>query len=271
VTTEDGGADTFTVLLDSQPTALVTIAVSSSDTGEGTVSPASLSFDSTNWSTPQTVTVTGVDDAEQDGNVAYTIITAPATGAPEYAGIDPADVSVTNLDNDGQGNYFESQDVPKNIIDPHPKKGTPRPATSELVIESTGITVDLIDVDVTIEHALMSDLTVTLTSPLGTEAPLAYDGANWDLVNADAFKDEPLDGTWVLTVTDTQKNGYTGTLTAWSITVTPLTEGAPAPSQSAAATDLALLAWADLDSSDHDDADPLATQPADELALMLVE
>lgn len=110
-----------------------------------------------------------MDDPDPDGNVAYTIITAPATGAPEYAGINPADVSVTNQDNDGQGNYFESQDVPQNIADPHPRKG-PKPATSELVIESTGITVDLIDVDVSIDHASMSDLTVALTSPSNTEA-----------------------------------------------------------------------------------------------------
>jgi len=210
-----------------------------------------------------------VDDPDPDGNVAYTIITAPATGAPEYAGINPADVSVTNQDNDGQGNYFESQDVPQNIADPHPRKG-PKPATSELVIESTGITVDLIDVDVSIDHASMSDLTVPLTSPSNTEAALGYDGA-WDLVDAAAFNSEPLDGTWLLTVTDTQKNGITGTLQAWSMTVTPLTEGAAASSQSAAAVDIALMAWAGLESSDDEDIDPLATQAADELALMLFE
>ncbi len=42
-------------------------------------------------------------------------------------------------------------------------------------------------------------------------------------------------------------------------------------SASAMATDLALLAWVDLDSSDDDDTDPLATQAADELALMMME
>ena len=34
-TTESGGTDTFTVVLDSQPTADVSIGVRSSDTGEG--------------------------------------------------------------------------------------------------------------------------------------------------------------------------------------------------------------------------------------------
>ena len=40
---------------------------------------------------------------------------------------------------------------------------------------------------------------------------------------------------------------------------------------SAMATDLALLAWVDLDSSDDEDTDPRATQAADELALMMME
>ena len=41
----------------------MTIALSSSDTTEGTVSPASLIFTTANWNVAQTVTVTGVDDA----------------------------------------------------------------------------------------------------------------------------------------------------------------------------------------------------------------
>ena len=76
MTTEAGGTATFTVVLNTQPTADVTIALSSSDTTEGTVSPASLTFTTANWNVAQTVTVTGVDDAVVDGDVAYTIVTA---------------------------------------------------------------------------------------------------------------------------------------------------------------------------------------------------
>jgi hypothetical protein len=104
VTTESGGTATFTVKLNSQPTADVTIGLSSSNTAEGTVSPSSLTFTAANWSTSQTVTVTGVDDFVQDGNVAYTIITAPAVSTDtNYNGINPPDVSVTNNDNDTAG------------------------------------------------------------------------------------------------------------------------------------------------------------------------
>jgi hypothetical protein len=104
VTTEAGGQATFTVVLNSQPTASVSIGITSSRTTEGTVSPASLTFTTVNWKSPQTVTVTGVDDAVADGNQLYTIVTAPATsGDPNYNNRDAPDVSVTNTDNDSAG------------------------------------------------------------------------------------------------------------------------------------------------------------------------
>ena len=50
------------------------------------------------------MTVTGVDDALDDGDVAYTIVTAPATSTDAtYNGSTPADVAVTNTDNDAAG------------------------------------------------------------------------------------------------------------------------------------------------------------------------
>ncbi len=51
----------------------------------------------------QTVTVTGVDDALVDGDVAYTIATTVTSGDAIYAAINPADVAVTNTDNDAAG------------------------------------------------------------------------------------------------------------------------------------------------------------------------
>ena len=101
VTTEAGGAATFTVRLDNAPADDVTIPVSSSDTTEGTVSVSSLVFTSTNWNTVQTVTVTGVNDSLVDGNVAYTIVLGSATSAdPDFQGLNPTDVSVTNTDDE---------------------------------------------------------------------------------------------------------------------------------------------------------------------------
>ena len=109
VTTEAGGADSFTVVLDTQPTADVTIGISSSDLTEGTVSTTTLIFTTSTWDTPQTVTVTGVGDSLGDGDMGYAIVTAPATGAAEYAGIDADDVAATNTD-DGPGPILLSDD-----------------------------------------------------------------------------------------------------------------------------------------------------------------
>src|SRR6185436_2349118 len=94
----------FTVVLKSQPTANVVIPVASSDPSEGGVSSSSLTFTAANWNVARTITVTGVDDAVQDGNVAYSFtLGAPATSDAIYAAIDPADVAVTNTDNDVAG------------------------------------------------------------------------------------------------------------------------------------------------------------------------
>ena len=98
-TTEGGGQATFTVRLTTLPNQDVTVAVSSSDTTEGTVSPSVLTFTPQNARTPQTVTVTGVADGIADGHMPYTVILAPAVSSdPGYNNQDPADVSVTNAD-----------------------------------------------------------------------------------------------------------------------------------------------------------------------------
>src|SRR6185503_17312270 len=103
-TTEAGGTASLTVKLTSQPTADVTLGLSSSNAAEGTVSPASLTFTSANWNTAQTVTLTGVDDFVDDGDIAYTIVTAPASSADSnYSGLNPANVSATNNDDDAAG------------------------------------------------------------------------------------------------------------------------------------------------------------------------
>ena len=100
-TTEGGGTAAFDVVLTQPPTANVTIGLSSSDATEGTVSPASLVFTPTNWDSAQQVTVTGVHDDVIDGPVGYTIVTAPAVSTDAtYSGLNPADVSVTNADDD---------------------------------------------------------------------------------------------------------------------------------------------------------------------------
>jgi hypothetical protein len=100
-TTEAGAAVSFTIRLNSEPTADVTLAFSSSDATEGSVSPASVTFTAANWNTPVTVTGTGVDDTFFDGNIAWTlVIGAAASSDTLYNGNNPADFSLTNLDDE---------------------------------------------------------------------------------------------------------------------------------------------------------------------------
>lgn len=107
-TSETGGTASFSVLLESAPSADVTITLSSSNAAEGTPSHASLTFTPANWTTSRTVTVTGVNDSHADGNIAYSILLAHAVSAdPGYNGLDPADVQLTNIDDDsGPTDYF---------------------------------------------------------------------------------------------------------------------------------------------------------------------
>ena len=100
-TDEAGTTATFTVVLTSQPTAPVTIELTSGDTTEGTPGRPALTFNGANWNVAQTVTVTGVDDALVDGDITYTVSLDAATSTDaNYNGLDPADVSVTNIDDD---------------------------------------------------------------------------------------------------------------------------------------------------------------------------
>ena len=112
-TSEAPTTDTFTVKLNTPPTATVTIPVASTDMSEGMLrggdSPTTsqptinLTFTTYNWSSPQTVTVYGQGDLVDDGNQTYNVRVGPATGAPEYASLTPQIVTVTNIDDDTAG------------------------------------------------------------------------------------------------------------------------------------------------------------------------
>lgn len=99
-TTEAGDDATFSVKLTSNPSATVTINFETSDPSEGKVSPSSVSFHSGDWNSPKPITVTGVDDLINDGDISYSIITTISSSDPNYSGINPADVSLTNINDD---------------------------------------------------------------------------------------------------------------------------------------------------------------------------
>ena len=100
-TDEDGTSASFSVALNSKPNADVAVSCKSSDTSEATVSPTNLTFTSTSWNTPQTVTITGINDDLLDGNINYSVEIGPAvSGDSSYQNNDPADKNLTNIDTD---------------------------------------------------------------------------------------------------------------------------------------------------------------------------
>ncbi len=110
--------DTFTVALTTEPSGDVTVTVSSDDGAAANVSKdggatqaesIDLTFTSTNWNSPQTVTVTGVQDS--DTNDEELSITFAVTGAVEYHGMNPDSVSVEVADNSVAGIYV----LPSNV------------------------------------------------------------------------------------------------------------------------------------------------------------
>jgi predicted extracellular nuclease len=99
--TEGGATDTYTVVLNSQPTADVTITVVNST--QATASPNTLTFTSANWNVPQTVTVTAIDDLVVEGPHSGSITHTAASADTNYNGITIASVSFGVTDNDSAG------------------------------------------------------------------------------------------------------------------------------------------------------------------------
>ncbi len=108
---EGGNTDTYQVLLNSQPTANVTINFQLD--GQTTVDKTSLVFTPQNWSVPRTVTVTAVDDTDGESFHTSTIGHTISTTAPEYSALTVPTVTANIVDNDSAGVNF----TPKKKID----------------------------------------------------------------------------------------------------------------------------------------------------------
>ena len=201
-TTESGGTSTFTVKLNSQPEADVTISVSSSNTDEGTVNPSSLGFSSSNWNTSQTVTVTGVDDSSDpvvDGNTSYKInLGNTVSSSTHYNDLKSGTLELSNTDSESPSVTLSSSslttsengtnatftvkldqkttsDVTINLQSDDPGEGTPSPSaltfTTSNYSSAQTITVQAVD------DAFFDDnqsYTIALKTISGTGT--AYDG-----------------------------------------------------------------------------------------------
>ena len=155
--TEGGAAETYTVVLDSNPSAAVTVTPRSSDPGAASVSGA-ISFDATNWSTARTVTVTPVDDG--DATDETITVSNAVRGAGRYADVRADSVTVT----------VEDDDEPGVTIEP-----------TELSLREGGSTGSY-----TVKLNTDPEATVTVTPSSNdagaarVSAALSFDATNWD-------------------------------------------------------------------------------------------
>ena len=96
--TEGGATDSYTVALSSSPTS--DVIVSGTPNSQVGISPSSLTFTSSNWNSPQTVTVSAVNDNVVEGIHSGSISYAATSADVVYNGISIAPLSVTITDND---------------------------------------------------------------------------------------------------------------------------------------------------------------------------
>ncbi len=96
ITQEDTPA-TYTVVLATQPTAGETVVITPDTTSTHVeISPATLTFDSTNWDTPQTVTLQAVEDASEIiGSEGVTITHTISSGDYQYDNLTLGSVAIT--------------------------------------------------------------------------------------------------------------------------------------------------------------------------------
>ncbi len=99
--TEGAGSDTYSLVLNSQPLADVTVRLSCDS--QVAASPVTLTFNPANWNMPQSVTVSAVDDRVAEGSHAGNVLQAAASADQAYEGMAVPSVHVDIGDNDIAG------------------------------------------------------------------------------------------------------------------------------------------------------------------------
>ena len=90
----EGSSGIYTLVLNALPSGYITITPSSGDSGALAMSPASLTFTTTNWDRPQTIMVTGVED--DDATAEIVTISHSVSGYGDVTVGDVVTVSVTD-------------------------------------------------------------------------------------------------------------------------------------------------------------------------------
>lgn len=92
VTVPEGGSNTFAVSLGAEPVGSVSVTLGTTGDADLTVGSATLTFDNTNWNTPQDVTINAAEDADTDDGTATITVAS--------SGLTSVEVTATEDDND---------------------------------------------------------------------------------------------------------------------------------------------------------------------------
>ncbi len=154
LTIGEAGSSNFTVRLAYQPSSSTTVSVSSADGAAVAVAPpTSFTFDSANWATARSVTVSGVNDADAASELVVVSVTSPPIPAQS--------VSVTVTDDDPLGIATEVASV----------------SATEGGTASFRVRLTAAPAGTTTVAIATSDMGAALPSP----ASLTFDAANWSV------------------------------------------------------------------------------------------
>jgi hypothetical protein len=181
--TEGGATDSFTVALTSQPTTDVVVSVTSANTLQATGNPTTLTFTSTNWNVPQTVTATAVNDNLVDGtvNVSFTISVVDASSDDTFDAAMDRVVTVITRDNDVAGLLVVESSGTTDV--------TEGGATDSFTVALTAQPTSNVVISVTSGNTLQAT---------GSPSTLTFTSANWNVaqtVTVTAVNDNLIDGT----------------------------------------------------------------------------
>ena len=168
--------DTYTVVLESEPTGTVTVNINSEESEESedlkvaSVEPSSLTFTKTDWADAQTVTVTAKDDTVDDtGDQKTTTITHTVSAdGTDYAGEEVASVAVTVTDDD------EAPMALKLTVD----TDTGTDGEQDKVDEGDGTTTVRITATLVGDSLFADDQTIAIT--VGADGDTATEGSGGD-------------------------------------------------------------------------------------------
>ena len=167
LTIEEGQSKTYTIWLDTEPSADVTITINDPSNTDITGEPDSYTFNPTDWFTPKTITVNTVDDddaPDDSGTITHTVTTT----ATEY---------LTTVPDQHPYPAVSVDDIPVTVTDPD---------EPEILFSETSVTmVESTTATYTVKLATEPTQSVTISISGNVDTPLALNKTSLTFTSTD--------------------------------------------------------------------------------------